>query len=182
MAAETIKPGQGNEQASTEEPVAAQESVAPESEESGVTEEHHEAQEADDSKEGDDRKRRINKILTFAVPVLVLALAFGLWYLFTFNWDNWEAGKTVQTTDNAAVQADVIPLSTKAVGIVEAVNIQDYQPVKEGDVLVTLRSSDVQATVAQAQAGIGAAQEAIKNIGLQKQQQEDRIRQAQIGV
>src|ERR1051325_7969796 len=176
MAAETIKPEQGTVQPSTEEPVAA------EPEESGVTAEHHEAHEADDSKKGDDRKRRINKILTFAVPVLVLALAFGLWYLFTFNWDKWEAGRTTQTTDDAAVQADVIPLSTKAVGIVETVNIQDYQPVKEGDVLVTLRSSDVQATVAQAQAGINSAQEALNNIGLQKQQQEDRIRQAQIGV
>src|ERR1700753_619564 len=137
--AETTQPKHGNEQSSTKEPVAA------ESEESGAAAEHHQEQ------KGDDRKRRINKILTFAVPVLVLALAFGLWYLFTFNWDKWEAGRTTQTTDDAAVQADVIPLSTKAVGIVETVNIQDYQPVKEGDVLVTLRSSDVQATVAQAQ-------------------------------
>lgn len=129
-----------------------------------------------------DRKGRVERILTFAVPALVLAVAFGLWYLFTFNWDRWEAGKTVQTTDNATVQADVIPLGTKAVGIVETVNIQDYQEVKEGDVLVTLRSSDVNATVEQAQAGINSAQETLNNIGLQKQQQEDRIRQAQLGV
>ena len=170
MATETIQPERKNEQPSTEEPVAHG------SQESGGTAEHLEA------RDGADRKRRINKILTFAVPLLVLALAFGLWYLFTFNWDNWEASRTTQTTDNATVQADVIPLSTKAVGIVETVNIQDYQPVKEGDVLVTLRSSDVQATVAQAQAGINSAQEALNNIRLQKLQQEDRIRQAQLGV
>lgn len=170
MSTETVKPEHENEQSSTEEP------VAPVVEESGETIERHEA------RDGEDRKRRINKILTFAVPALVLALAFGLWYLFTFNWDNWEASKTVQTTDNATVQTDVIPLSTKAVGIVEAVNIQDYQPVKEGDVLVTLRSSDVEATVAQAQAGINSAQESLNNIRLQQQQQEDRIRQAQLGV
>lgn len=176
MSTETTQPEHGNGQPSAEEPVAT------ESEESGETSEPREGREVDDRKKVDDRKRRINKILTFAVPVLVLLLAFGLWYLFTFNWDKWEAGKTTQTTDDATVQADVIPLSTKAVGIVETVNIQDYQAVKEGDVLVTLRSSDVQATVAQAQAGIGAAQEALNNIGLQKQQQEDRIRQAQLGV
>ena len=118
MVTKTTKPERVNEQPSTEEPVAVEsveEPVAPESEESGGTTEHREA------RDGDDRKRRVNKILTFAVPVLVLLLAFGLWYLFTFNWDKWEAGKTTQTTDDAAVQADVIPLSTKAVGIVEAV-------------------------------------------------------------
>lgn len=176
MATETIQPEQKTGQPSVNEQPSAEEPTAVESKESGETAEHRAA------RDGDEKKRRINKILTFAVPVLVLALAFGLWYLFTFNWDKWEAGKTVQTTDNATVQADIVPLSTKAVGIVEAVNIQDYQPVKEGDVLVTLRSSDVQATVAQAQAGINSAQEALNNIGLQKQQQEDRIRQAQLGV
>src|ERR1044071_3018042 len=119
MAAETIQPEHGDEHASTDEHSSAEEPVAAAPEESGGTAEHHEEQEGVDRKKGVDRKRRINKILTFAVPVLVLALAFGLWYLFTFNWDNWEAGKTVQTTDNATVQADVIPLSTKAVGIVE---------------------------------------------------------------
>lgn len=187
MATEKIQPEHGNEHSSSEEPVALA------SEETGGTaDEGRNALESDETgspagpqeaaSSDADKKRRINRILTFAVPALVLALAFGLWYLFTFNWDKWEAGKTVQTTDNATVQADVIPLSTKAVGIVETVNIQDYQPVKEGDVLVTLRSSDVQATVAQSQAGINSAQEALNNIRLQKQQQEDRIRQAQLGV
>jgi len=170
MPTETIQPEQAHEPSSVEEP------VAPESQESGGTTEQHEA------RSDGDKKRRINKILKFAVPALVLALAFGLWYLFAFNWGNWEASRTTQITDNATVQADVIPLSTKAVGIVETVNIHDFQTVKEGDVLVTLRSSDVQATVAQAQAGINSAQEALNNIRLQKQQQEDRIRQAQLGV
>ena len=187
MATENIQPEDGNEHSSNEEPVAlASEETGrtvdeePDTLESKETGSRAGPQEAASSNE--DKKKRINKILTIAVPLLVLTLAFGLWYLFTFNWDSWEAGKTVQTTDNATVQADVIPLSTKAVGIVETVNIQDYQPVKEGDVLVTLRSSDVQATVDQSQAGINSAQEALNNIRLQKQQQEDRIRQAQLGV
>lgn len=162
---------QGNEHSPTERPIA----LPPE--ESDET-----AEQPKVSEEGEDRRRRVNKILSFAVPVLVLAIAFGLWYLFTFNWNSWEAGRAIQTTDNATVQTDIIPLSTKATGIVETVNIQDYQQVKEGDVLVTLRSSDVNATVEQAQVAINSAQEGLNNIQLQEQQQEDRIRQAQLGV
>jgi membrane fusion protein (multidrug efflux system) len=147
-----------------------------------ITSEAEVSVESDATQNGKDKVKRINRILSFVVPLLILSLALGLWYLFTFNWNNWEARKTIQTTDNATVQADIIPLSTRATGTVETVNIKDYQAVKEGDVLVTLRSNDVQATVEQAQAGINSAQEALNNIQLQKQQQEDRIKQAQLGV
>jgi len=129
-----------------------------------------------------DKVKRVNRILSFAVPIIILSLALGLWYLFTFNWNGWEAGKSVQTTDDATVQADIIPLSTRAIGTIESVNIKDFQAVREGDVLVTLRSTDTQATVDQAQAGISAAQESLNNIQIQKRQQDDRIKQAQVGI
>jgi membrane fusion protein (multidrug efflux system) len=150
-----------------------------------VAEKSNEAEtliEADEPQNGKDKTKRINRILSFAVPLLILSLAFALWYLFTFNWSGWEAHKTIQTTDNATIQADIIPLSTRAIGTIETVNIKDFQAVKAGEVLVTLRSQDAQATVDQAQAGINAAQESRNNLQLQKQQQEDRIRQAQLGV
>jgi membrane fusion protein (multidrug efflux system) len=138
--------------------------------------------ETDESTKRTDKVKRVNKILSFAVPILILLLALGLWYLFTFNWNGWEASKTNQTTDDATIEADIIPLSTRAIGTIETVNIHDFQSVKEGEVLVTLISNDAQASVDQAQAGINSAQEALNNIQIQKQQQEDRIRQAQIGV
>jgi membrane fusion protein (multidrug efflux system) len=138
--------------------------------------------ETDESKKSTDKIKRVNRILTFAVPILILSVALGLWYLFTFNWNGWEAGKSTQSTDDATIEADIIPLSTRAIGTIETVNIKDFQAVKEGEVLVTLRSHDAQATVDQAQAGINSAQESLNNIQIQKQQQEDRIRQAQLGV
>ena len=140
------------------------------------------ATDSNESAKKEDKLKRVNKILSVAVPVLILLLAAGLWYLFTFNWDRWEAGKATQTTDDAIIQADIIPLSTLTVGTIETVNIRDFQKVKEGDLLVTLRTSDPQARVDQAKAGVKGAQEALDNFQIQKQQHEDRIRQAQTGV
>jgi membrane fusion protein, multidrug efflux system len=129
-----------------------------------------------------EKAARVNKILSYAVPILILLLAIGLWALFTANWKGWEAGKSVQTTDNATIQADIIPLSTRSIGIIENVNIEDFQRVKKGDVLITLRSNEAQATVDQAQAGIRATQESLQNIRIQQEQHEDRIKTAETGI
>jgi len=130
----------------------------------------------------EEKAARVNKILSYAVPILILLLAISLWALFSANWYGWEAGRSVQTTDDATIQADIIPLSTRIFGTIENVNIEDFQRVKKGDVLITLRSDEAQATVDQAQASIRATQESLQNIRIQEQQHEDRIKTAEIGI
>src|SRR5262245_31765096 len=66
----------------------------------------------------DDKAARINKFLSRAVPILVILLAICIWALFTFNWNSWEAGRSVQRTDNATLEADIIPLSTRSIGTI----------------------------------------------------------------
>src|SRR6266478_2859523 len=84
-----------------------------------------------------DKVKRVNRILSFAVPIIILSLALGLWYLFTFNWNGWEAGKSVQTTDDATVQADIIPLSTRAIGTIESVTSRIFR--RSGKAMCWLR-------------------------------------------
>lgn len=59
---------------------------------------------------------------------------------------------TTETTDDAFVTARVHQVSTRVQGQVLAVNVQDNQKVKKGDVLVTLDPREFEANVKSAQA------------------------------
>jgi membrane fusion protein (multidrug efflux system) len=65
---------------------------------------------------------------------------------------------------------------------VAQVAVTDYQRVKAGDLLVQLKDDDFKAQVAQAQAGVAAAQAALANNAKQKELQDARILQAQAGT
>src|SRR5262245_66077863 len=86
------------------------------------------------------------------VPATILLMAAGILTLITGNWNRWVGDRTWQTTDDAYVQADLTPLSTKVSGLVKTVPVSDYQPVKRGDLLVELRDDDFRAQVRQAEA------------------------------
>jgi len=116
------------------------------------------------------------------VPAIILLLAVGIVLLITTNWNAWAAGRAVQETDDAYLHADLTPLSTKVAGLVFKVAVSDYQAVKAGDLLVTLRDDDFIAQVQQAQAAVTAAEAAVVNNQKQKQLQDERIVGADDGV
>ena len=62
-------------------------------------------------------------------------MSAGILILITGNWNRWVGDRTWQSTDDAYVQADLTPLSTKVAGLVATVAVSDYQPVKAGDLL-----------------------------------------------
>jgi membrane fusion protein (multidrug efflux system) len=88
----------------------------------------------------------------------------------------------VQETDDAYLHADLTPLSTKVAGLVATVAVSDYQAVKAGDLLVTLRDDDFLDQVHQAQASVAAAEAAVFNNQKQRQLQDARIIEAEDGV
>ncbi|HEX5008736.1 MAG TPA: HlyD family secretion protein [Hyphomonadaceae bacterium] len=61
-------------------------------------------------------------------------------------------------TDNAFVRADITRVTPKVQGYVTAVHVKDNQPVKAGDLLVTLEAADFQARVAEAKAALAQAE------------------------
>jgi membrane fusion protein, multidrug efflux system len=125
-------------------------------------------------------KRRIN--FKKLIPIVVLLFAAGILLGITGGWNRFVGGGSTQKTDDAFLRADITPLSTRVSGTVSQVAVSDYQHVKAGDLLVQLKDDDFKAQVAQAEAGVAAAQAALLNNAKQKELQNARILQAQAGT
>src|SRR6516164_4130991 len=97
------------------------------------------------------------------VPATILLISAGILILIMGNWNGWLADRDWQSTDDAYVRADLTPLSTKVAGLVAAVAVSDYQPVRAGDVLVRLRDDDFRAHVQQAEAAVLSGKDALVN-------------------
>lgn len=82
----------------------------------------------------------------------VAALAAGV---FGFRW--WQYASTHQSTDDAYVQGNVHPVSSRINGTVAQVLVDDNQQVKQGQLLVKLDPSDYQVQLQQSQASLEAA-------------------------
>src|SRR6266508_3397907 len=122
------------------------------------------------------------KLRGWLVTITILCIAVGLVFFLSSNWTTWAGEGEQQKTDDAYLRADVTPLSTKAAGIVASVEVSDYQAVKAGDLLVTLRDEDFRAQVDQAEAAVHASEGSIVNNRRQKELQDARVRQAEAGV
>src|SRR5215467_2536211 len=116
------------------------------------------------------------------VPTTILLMAVGILILITGSWTRWVGDRTWQSTDDAHVQGNVTPLSTKVAGLVATVAVSDYQPVRAGDLLVQLRDDDFRAHVQQAEAAVRSGKDALVNNQRQKELQDARIAQAEDGV
>lgn len=93
----------------------------------------------------------------FIIPIFVLALALFLFFAIRGHWDSWKSDGATQKTEDAYVTSNQIPLSTRITGTVQRVDVEDYQPVKAGQLILELDEADYQAAVDEAAAGIEAA-------------------------
>ncbi|MBB5329799.1 HlyD family secretion protein [Tunturiibacter gelidoferens] len=91
------------------------------------------------------------------VPIVTLAIAALIFFVIKDNWISWQGGHAEQRTDDAYLRADMTPLSTRISGTVRRVDVNDYQPVKPGQVLVQLDDEDYRATLGEAQAALEGA-------------------------
>jgi membrane fusion protein (multidrug efflux system) len=95
------------------------------------------------------RRRRARRayLVLGAVAVLVLAVYGGHWFLT----------RDEVSTDDAVVEADVVPLALRVGGAVRAVHIRDHQRVARGDLLIEIDPADLEARVRQAEAELEAS-------------------------
>jgi membrane fusion protein (multidrug efflux system) len=91
-------------------------------------------------------------------PIILVIVALLLLVGGYFGWQRYQFGQTHEETDDAQVEGDVYPIIPRVGGPVLEVKVQDNQPVKKGDVLVTLDASDYQQRVNAAEAALAAAQ------------------------
>jgi membrane fusion protein, multidrug efflux system len=95
------------------------------------------------------RRRRAKKAyLILGAAAVVVA---GAW--FGHRW----LTKGKQATDDAQVDADVVPVASRVGGVVQAARVHDNQLVKAGDVLFELDPADLDVEVARADAELEAA-------------------------
>lgn len=92
------------------------------------------------------RARRMYMILGIAVAAIVVI--YAIWALVT-------AGK--ETTDDAQVAADIVPVAPRVSGQILNVLIKDNQFVHRGDVIAEIDPRDAQVKVAQAQGDLDTA-------------------------
>ncbi|MGH9423452.1 MAG: HlyD family secretion protein, partial [Thermoanaerobaculia bacterium] len=93
------------------------------------------------------KAKRLYLIIGIAVAVLLLGYA-----IFAFL----AAGK--ESTDDAQIAADIVPVAARVAGQVTAVYIVENQPVHAGQPLADLDPSDAQVKLAQAEGDLQTAQ------------------------
>ena len=99
-----------------------------------------------DAKAAPSKRRRA----LFIVGGIAVAVVLGVLVYVLLH-----AGK--ESTDDAQVDADVVPLALRVAGQVAAVLVAENQAVKKGDVVVQLDDRDYEAKVAQASAELDGA-------------------------
>ncbi|HEY2527479.1 MAG TPA: HlyD family secretion protein [Xanthobacteraceae bacterium] len=122
---------------------------------------------------------------TFAwagIRIFILMLIGALVVVVAREWNWWVSSSTLQSTDDAYLEADTTPLAAKVPGYVSRVRVQDFQRVHAGDVMVEIVDDDYRAQLDQAQANVAAAGAAIGNIEQQQRLQETLIKQAEADV
>ena len=129
-----------------------------------------------------DTPRRASGWARAGIRLFILALIGGLILVVAREWDWWVGSSTLQSTDDAYLQADTTPLAAKVPGYVSRVLVQDFQRVHTGDVLVEIVDNDYRAQLDQAQANVAAAGAAIENIEQQKRLQETFVKQAEAEI
>lgn len=93
-----------------------------------------------------EKAKRLYMII--GVAALAILLLYGIYALIT-------SGK--ETTDDAQVSADVVPVSARIAGQVINVYVQENQQVHRGQPLADIDPSDAQVKVSQAQADLQSA-------------------------
>ena len=104
-----------------------------------------------------------------AKPILVPASAILIAVLAVVgaasNWDWWIASRSVQSTDDAAVYADVSAISARVSGTVKAISVDDYTKVKTGDLLFSIDGAPYEVAVRSSKAKLEAARAQLENNG-----------------
>jgi membrane fusion protein (multidrug efflux system) len=110
--------------------------------------------------------------------VIGLLLCLGALVVGAGGWA-WASSNGETSTDNAYVRGDVTSLAPKVAGYVTAVEVEDNETVRVGDVLFRIDDRDYCARLAQAVANVEAAKARLTNIDAETQLQHALIRQAE---
>ncbi len=89
-------------------------------------------------------------------PYIILAIVVGVGLSIYLGFRAITAGK--ESTDDAQVATDMVPLSARVGGNIVTLPVMDNQPVKKGDLIAEIDPTDYQSREKQAEAELAAAQ------------------------
>jgi membrane fusion protein, multidrug efflux system len=116
------------------------------------------------------------------IPLVVLLAAGGLLFGIAGHLTGWQGDRPDQETDDAYLRADTTPLSTRISGTIHKVNVNDYQSVKAGQILIELDDDDYRAALNQAQAALAASKASLADNQAAKRIQDAQIDAAKAGI
>ena len=105
-----------------------------------------ENQETQTPENGTKKKGGSMKFVFIGLLAVIIA---GFIFFFT--------GGGTESTDNAQLDADIVPIRTSVSGYVREVHFKDNQMVKKGDLLLTIDDTEYKTKVAQAEASLANA-------------------------
>jgi membrane fusion protein, multidrug efflux system len=126
-----------------------------------------------------DAASRLRSRKTFVIAGVTLTAIAAL---ATFGHYWWTIGRFIESTDDAYIGGDVTVIAPKVSGFIARVAVGDNQTVHAGDVLVKLDDRDYIAARARALAAVSAQQAALANLAATRHLQEALIAQAQAGI
>jgi membrane fusion protein, multidrug efflux system len=116
------------------------------------------------------------------IPLIVLLVAAGLLFGIAGDLTGWLGDRRDQATNDAYLRADMTPLSTRISGTIRKVNINDYQSVKAGQILIALDDDDYRASLNQAKAALAASEASLADNQSAKRIQDAQIDAAKAGI
>src|SRR5438477_7761644 len=96
--------------------------------------------------------RSSKRLVTLSIVALLVVVAIG------WGVKRWSYGRVHETTDNAQVDGDIVPVLAKVGGYVNTVSITENQPIAQNAVVVTIDDAELRVRLAQAEADLAAAQ------------------------
>ena len=100
--------------------------------------------------------------------------------LYGVHW--WTTGRFIEDTDDAYVGGDITVIGSKVPGYIQAIAVTDNQVVHKGDLLVKIDDRDYRAALEKAEAAVAAQEAALHNLDAVAQLQHSNIAQAQAGL
>jgi membrane fusion protein (multidrug efflux system) len=84
--------------------------------------------------------------------IFIIGGALGLVLIIVIGW--WIVGSGYESTDNAQLDANIIPIRSSVSGYIKTIHFKDNEHVKKGQLLITIDETDLRTHVAQAEAAL----------------------------
>tara|TARA_Y100000782_G_scaffold83648_1_gene90584 strand:- start:3660 stop:4799 length:1140 start_codon:yes stop_codon:yes gene_type:complete len=125
------------------------------------------------------RKNQAMSVKKIILPLFAAAIIGGGGY-YGYYWMT--EGQYHESTDNAYLQADEVAVSPKVSGYVGDLRVAENQPVRKGDLLLTIKDDDFRLELAKANAALEARRSAVGTMEEQITLQDAAIKQATANV